>query len=161
MTTVTREFVEALINFAPTEEQRRMGFADTQTEGTVALFNMLQRNRCAYLADEVGMGKTYVALGVMSLVRYFNPAARIIVIQRVPSGAMVAILSVMSAFAVALTNKIAAQITCTTRPMALKFISNLVRNSHLPIVEAIAFVAWQRHSVTYNPCSQFPNSALH
>jgi hypothetical protein len=78
--TVSPEFVGELIDFAPSEEVRSLGFAETQLEGTVALFNMLARNRCAYLADEVGMGKTYVALGVMSLVRYFDPAARIVVI---------------------------------------------------------------------------------
>ena len=80
MTRVTREFVSELINFAPTAETRRQGFAESQLDGTVALFNMLERNRVAYLADEVGMGKTYVALAVMSLVRYFDPHARIIVI---------------------------------------------------------------------------------
>ena len=80
MKTVTKEFVEKLIDFAPSLEQSGMGYAETQIEGTAALFNMLVRNRCAYLADEVGMGKTYVALGVMSLFRYFNPHAKIMVI---------------------------------------------------------------------------------
>ena len=36
-----------------------MGFAEAQLEGTVAGFNMLARNRVAYVADEVGMGKTF------------------------------------------------------------------------------------------------------
>ena len=80
MKTVSPEFVDELIDFAPTEDTRKMGFADAQRDGTVALFNMLQRNKVAYLADEVGMGKTYVALGVMALVRYFDPHARIVVI---------------------------------------------------------------------------------
>ena len=80
MKTVTRDFVEQLIDFAPGEDKFLKGIADHQLDGTVALFNMLQRNRCAYLADEVGMGKTYAALGVMSLVRYLNPQARVIVI---------------------------------------------------------------------------------
>ena len=80
MTTVTRNFVEQLIDFAPGEDTSLAMIAQQQLDGTVALFNMLQRNRCAYLADEVGMGKTYVALGVMSLVRYLNPQARIVVI---------------------------------------------------------------------------------
>ena len=80
MKTVTRDFVEQLIDFAPGADNPLKGIADAQLDGTVALFNMLQRNRCAYLADEVGMGKTYVALGVMSLVRYLNPHARIVVI---------------------------------------------------------------------------------
>ena len=80
MTTVTPSFVQELIDFAPTPLAKEFGFAEQQLEGTVALFNMLQRNRCAYLADEVGMGKTYVALGVMGLTRYFNPHARIAVV---------------------------------------------------------------------------------
>ena len=80
MTTVTPSFVREVIDFAPTELARGFGFAEQQQQGTAALFNMLERNRCAYLADEVGMGKTYVALGVMALTRYFNPHARIMVI---------------------------------------------------------------------------------
>ena len=32
----------------------------------------------AYLADEVGMGKTYVALGVVALMRYFNPTLKVL-----------------------------------------------------------------------------------
>ena len=80
MSTVTRAFVKELIDFAPGEDNPLKGIAEQQLDGTVALFNMLQRNRCAYLADEVGMGKTYVALGVMSLVRYLNPHARVVVI---------------------------------------------------------------------------------
>ena len=48
-------------------------FAKSQLEGTVAAHNMLAENRVAYIADEVGMGKTYVALGVMGLVRHFRP----------------------------------------------------------------------------------------
>ena len=80
MPLITPEFVRGLIDFAPTEETKRLGFSENQLEGTVALFNMLARNRCAYLADEVGMGKTYIALAVMSLVRYFKPNAHIIVI---------------------------------------------------------------------------------
>ena len=80
MNTVTPAFVRQVIDFAPTELARGFGFAEQQQRGTTALFNMLQRNRCAYLADEVGMGKTYVALGIMALTRYFNPHARIVVV---------------------------------------------------------------------------------
>ncbi|HQP38671.1 MAG TPA: DEAD/DEAH box helicase family protein, partial [Polyangiaceae bacterium] len=54
--------------------------ADEQLEGAVALYNILRQNRIAYLADEVGMGKTYVALGVMALFRHFNPGFRVMVI---------------------------------------------------------------------------------
>ena len=55
-------------------------FAESQLRGTVATYNMLARNRVAYIADEVGMGKTYLALGVMGLVRHFRPGARMLVI---------------------------------------------------------------------------------
>ena len=78
--TITTGFARELIDFAPDEQVKQLGFEESQLQGTVALYNMLERNRCAYLADEVGMGKTYVALGVMALVRYFDPHARIVVI---------------------------------------------------------------------------------
>lgn len=80
MRSITPEFLDELINFAPSGADRDKAFGSQQRDGTVAVFNMLACNGCAYLADEVGMGKTYVALGVMSLLRYFDPHARIIVI---------------------------------------------------------------------------------
>ncbi len=54
--------------------------AQEQLEGAVALHNLLERHRVAYLADEVGMGKTYVALGALALFRHFNPGFRVLVI---------------------------------------------------------------------------------
>ena len=80
MRRITPEFLDKLIDFAPSGDDRDKTFGFQQREGTVAAFNMLAQNGCAYLADEVGMGKTYVALGVMSLLRYFDPHARIVVI---------------------------------------------------------------------------------
>ena len=77
--TVDPGLVRELIDFAPDGEQMT-GISAMQQEGTVAAYNMLVRNRVAYLADEVGMGKTYIALGVMSLLRFFRPQARIVVI---------------------------------------------------------------------------------
>lgn len=52
--------------------------AAQQLEGTVALHNRLADSRVAYLADEVGMGKTYIALGVVALMRRFNPSLRVL-----------------------------------------------------------------------------------
>jgi len=80
MKTIGLDLVRELIDFAPTEEVKKLGFAELQLEGTAAAYNMLARNRCAYIADEVGMGKTFVALGMMALLRYFNPDARMLVI---------------------------------------------------------------------------------
>ena len=54
--------------------------ADEQLQGAVAIHNILEARGVAYLADEVGMGKTYVALGAMALFRHFDPEFRVLVI---------------------------------------------------------------------------------
>ena len=56
--------------------------AKLQLEGAVALQNMLVNPDVGmgYLADEVGMGKTYITLGVVALMRYFNPGYRVLYI---------------------------------------------------------------------------------
>lgn len=54
--------------------------AAEQLRGAVALHNILKREQVAYLADEVGMGKTYVALGAIALFRHFDPEFRVAVI---------------------------------------------------------------------------------
>jgi len=54
--------------------------ADDQLDGAVALHNILEQHSVGYLADEVGMGKTYVALGVLALFRHFRPGFRVLVI---------------------------------------------------------------------------------
>jgi hypothetical protein len=57
---ISLESARALIDFGG---QISEDAAEQQLRGAVALHNLLERNRVAYLADEVGMGKTYVALG--------------------------------------------------------------------------------------------------
>lgn len=54
--------------------------AEEQLRGAVAIHNILEREGIAYLADEVGMGKTYVALGAIALFRHFQPSFRVAVI---------------------------------------------------------------------------------
>ncbi|RKI73516.1 hypothetical protein D7X55_05125 [Corallococcus sp. AB049A] len=54
--------------------------AEEQLRGAVAIHNLLSQHRRAYLADEVGMGKTYVALGALALFRHFHPDFRVLVI---------------------------------------------------------------------------------
>jgi hypothetical protein len=49
-----------------------------QLDAAVALHRMLQQQGCAYLADEVGMGKTYVALAVVALFRHLEPDFRVL-----------------------------------------------------------------------------------
>lgn len=54
--------------------------AEEQLTSAVAVHNLLAQQKVAYLADEVGMGKTYVALGAVALLRHFRPHLRILVI---------------------------------------------------------------------------------
>jgi hypothetical protein len=51
-----------------------------QLRGATAVHNILGGRGYAYLADEVGMGKTYVALGVVGLLRFFHPDLRVLFI---------------------------------------------------------------------------------
>lgn len=71
----------ALIDFSGGDDSLK-GLADVQLKGAVALHNMIADKNVgfAYLADEVGMGKTYIALGVVSILRYFNPTLRVLYI---------------------------------------------------------------------------------
>lgn len=76
--TIDLEAARKLLDFAT-----RLGEsprADEQLYGAVALHNMLARHGVAYLADEVGMGKTYVALGALALFRHFDPRFRVLII---------------------------------------------------------------------------------
>jgi hypothetical protein len=54
--------------------------AREQLEGAVALHNVLEREGVAYLADEVGMGKTYVAMGALALFRHYAPNFRVLIV---------------------------------------------------------------------------------
>lgn len=49
-----------------------------QLDAAVALHRMLITGGVAYLADEVGMGKTYVALAVVALFRHLQPGFRVL-----------------------------------------------------------------------------------
>ncbi|MES3021463.1 MAG: DEAD/DEAH box helicase family protein [Pseudomonadota bacterium] len=68
---------EALIDFTGGGALAH-GLATQQLSGTVALYNMLAEHKLAYLADEVGMGKTYIGLGVVALMRRFQPGLRVL-----------------------------------------------------------------------------------
>ncbi|MEN4918550.1 DEAD/DEAH box helicase family protein [Achromobacter spanius] len=50
-----------------------------QAEGVAGLWNKLGKHHAALLADEVGMGKTLQALGVMALLWKVRPTARVLV----------------------------------------------------------------------------------
>lgn len=70
-----------LIDFSGGNESLA-GLGEIQLEGSVALQNMIVDPEIGfgYLADEVGMGKTYIALGVVAMLRYFNPMLRVLYI---------------------------------------------------------------------------------
>lgn len=70
---------EQLIDFSG-GRKNALSFASQQLEGAVALHNLLASEGFAYIADEVGMGKTYVALGTIALLRHFNPGLRVLYI---------------------------------------------------------------------------------
>ncbi|MBI5764269.1 MAG: DEAD/DEAH box helicase family protein [Planctomycetes bacterium] len=80
MKPISIDSARQLIDFSGSLARGSSLLADQQLQGTVAAYNMLARNRIAYLADEVGMGKTYVALGIMGLLRHVQPSARILVL---------------------------------------------------------------------------------
>ena len=81
---ISLETARQLLDFGGGAEDAEMrlsaGRAESQLAGAVAIHNILERDRVAYLADEVGMGKTYVALGAFALFRHFNPRFRLLVI---------------------------------------------------------------------------------
>ncbi|WP_165489496.1 DEAD/DEAH box helicase [Paraburkholderia hospita] len=57
------------------------GFEDVgakQLDAAVALHRMLLTHGSAYLGDEVGMGKTYVALATVALFRHLQPGFRVL-----------------------------------------------------------------------------------
>ncbi|WP_321813110.1 MULTISPECIES: helicase-related protein [unclassified Paraburkholderia] len=57
------------------------GFEDIgarQLDAAIALHRMLLTHGTAYLADEVGMGKTYVALATVALFRHIQPGFRVL-----------------------------------------------------------------------------------
>ena len=55
--------VTELIDFTVADNPETASMAKMQSEGVAALYNILCKGPVAYLADEVGMGKTYQALG--------------------------------------------------------------------------------------------------
>lgn len=71
------ETAQSLIDFSGKKEHLKE-LASQQLKGTVALHNILAKEKVAYLADEVGMGKTYIALGIVALMRKAKPNLRVL-----------------------------------------------------------------------------------
>lgn len=76
--------VEELIDFGISGDNGASIYASMarlQSEGVAALYNILCGQKFAYLADEVGMGKTYQALGLAAILWNQKPDARIVFIS--------------------------------------------------------------------------------
>ncbi|MYG12540.1 MAG: hypothetical protein F4171_07045 [Gammaproteobacteria bacterium] len=75
------EDLDEVINLTVPGKKDTVSMANTQRKGIAALYNILCEGPVAYLADEVGMGKTYQALGLAALVWSEKPNARILFIS--------------------------------------------------------------------------------
>lgn len=71
---------EKLLDFGARIGENQKARTEEQLRGAVAIHNLLSTQGVAYLADEVGMGKTYVALGAMALFRHYKPDFRLLII---------------------------------------------------------------------------------
>ena len=78
---ITPDDVVELIDFTVADNCETESMARMQREGVAALHNILCKSPVAYLADEVGMGKTYQALGLAALTWYQKPGARILFVS--------------------------------------------------------------------------------
>ena len=78
---VRPEDVGQLIDLTVKEDENSKSMAQLQLEGVAAIYNILCRRNFAYLADEVGMGKTYQALSIAALLWNEKPDARVLFIS--------------------------------------------------------------------------------
>jgi hypothetical protein len=79
---VSRQQARELLNFAGRPDAAAVSrqLVEEQLDGAVAAHNLLQTRGLAYIADEVGTGKTLVAAGVLALLRHDEPDLRALVL---------------------------------------------------------------------------------
>lgn len=84
---ITTEQVRRILQLEPGERRHandptsdQLSMYDKQVRGIATLYNILREQPVAYLADEVGMGKTYQALGLATLLWNLDPDARVMVV---------------------------------------------------------------------------------
>lgn len=73
--------VQGLVDLTVEGSEETASMATLQYEGIAALHQILSRGPAAYLADEVGMGKTYQAMGLAAVVWNDHPDARILFVS--------------------------------------------------------------------------------
>lgn len=80
---ITTDQVRRILRLEPSGSRSRAdgpSMYDKQVQGIATLYNLLAEQPVAYLADEVGMGKTYQALGLACLLWNLEPSARVMVV---------------------------------------------------------------------------------
>lgn len=78
---VRPENVGELVDLTVVDDADTQSMAEMQLQGIAAIYNILCKHGFAYLADEVGMGKTYQALGLVALLWNEKPDARVLFIS--------------------------------------------------------------------------------
>ena len=83
---ITPAYINELVDFYPHPPAEGWSFdpqgydmRSQQVKGAAQLFNLLEREKIALLADEVGMGKTIQALSVMAALWRHKPEARVLI----------------------------------------------------------------------------------
>ena len=86
MTTRTREWLRGFLQLGARAEKDGIAPADVERQEDTVLhaLNMLEERPGIVLADEVGMGKTYEALGIAAAMRHMRPRSRIVVVTPGP-----------------------------------------------------------------------------
>ena len=86
MTTRTRDWLRGFLNLGARAEKDGIPTSDVerQEETILRALDMLDNRPGILLADEVGMGKTYEALGVAAATRHTHPRSRIVVVTPGP-----------------------------------------------------------------------------
>ena len=78
---VRPEAVGELVDLTVVDDAETQSMAEMQLQGIASIYNILCKHGFAYLADEVGMGKTYQALGLVALLWNEKPDARVLFIS--------------------------------------------------------------------------------
>ena len=86
MSTWTRKWLRTFLNLGAraTKDGIPQSDVERQEDTVLRALAMLDQRPGVVLADEVGMGKTYEALGVAAAMRFANPRRRIVVVTPGP-----------------------------------------------------------------------------
>ena len=79
---VSRDQAAELLDFGGRVDAKGVSpqLIEDQLDGAVAAHNLLQSTGVAYVADEVGTGKTLVAAGALALLRHREPGVKAMIV---------------------------------------------------------------------------------